>query len=143
MNSECTISELRPHEICAQAVQSILSLVQSYDDLFTLRRVSALVPYFVCASGLFSLAVEDSGSHMDFVQPRPRAAVEPQAAAPANSGVIPITSKTTSPAQIKVSAVAQARLLLSKMGSTHFAAAMAEAKLTEGLKSRRHSKRPS
>ncbi|KZZ91529.1 Fungal transcriptional regulatory protein [Beauveria brongniartii RCEF 3172] len=67
MNTEFATSELRPHDVCAQAVQSILSLTQSYNDLFTLQRVSALIPYFVCASGLFSLAVEDSGSHMDFV----------------------------------------------------------------------------
>ncbi|KAF1738491.1 Conidial development protein fluffy [Beauveria bassiana] len=143
MNTEVATSELRPHEICAQAVQSILSLTQSYSDLFTLQRVSALIPYFVCASGLFSLAVEDSGSHMDFVQLRPLAAVDPQAAAPAKSGVTPITSDTTSPAQIKVSTVTQARLLLSKMGSTHFAAALAEKKLTEGLTSWHRSRRPS
>ncbi|KGQ06697.1 Conidial development protein fluffy [Beauveria bassiana D1-5] len=143
MNTEFVTSELRPHEICAQAVQSILSLTQSYNDIFTLQRVSALIPYFVCASGLFSLAVEDSGSHMDFVQLRPLAAVDPQAAAPAKSGVTSITSETTSPAQITVSAVTQARLLLSKMGSTHFAAALAEKKLTEELTSWHRSRRPS
>ncbi|OAA33906.1 Fungal transcriptional regulatory protein [Beauveria brongniartii RCEF 3172] len=114
MNTEYATSELRPHDICAQAVQSILSLTQSYNDLFTLQRVSAMIPYFVCASGLFSLAVEDSGSHMDFAQLRPLAAVDPQAAAPAKSGVTPITSDTTSPAQVKVSAVTRARLLYLK-----------------------------
>ncbi|KAM3505773.1 hypothetical protein MY10362_002746 [Beauveria mimosiformis] len=41
-----TDTESQPHEICGQAVQSILALAQSYDDLFTLRRVSALIPYF-------------------------------------------------------------------------------------------------
>ncbi|KAF1732019.1 Conidial development protein fluffy [Beauveria bassiana] len=41
-----TDTESQPHEMCGQAVQSILALAQSYDDLFTLRRVSALIPYF-------------------------------------------------------------------------------------------------
>ncbi|KAK8142878.1 hypothetical protein G3M48_008065 [Beauveria asiatica] len=142
MNTEVATSEVRPHEICAQAVQSILLLTQSYNDLFTLQRVSAFIPYFVCASGLVSLAIEDSGSHMDFDELHPSAAVDPHAAAPAKSGVTPITSDTISPAHIKVSAVTQARLLLSKMGSTHFAAALAEKKLTEGLTSW-HRSRPS
>lgn len=55
--------QCQTEEICTQVVQSILELTQSYDDLFTLRRVSALIPYFICASGLFSLDMEDGGSH--------------------------------------------------------------------------------
>ncbi|KAJ3497960.1 hypothetical protein NLG97_g1503 [Lecanicillium saksenae] len=98
--TEIVDSELRPHEICAQAAQSILSLAQSYDDLFTLQRASALMPYFVCASGLLSLAGEDSGSHTDFVQLRPLAAVDPRAAALANGGITPIILDTTPPAPV-------------------------------------------
>jgi len=56
--------DVYPQEICTQAVHSILALAQSYDDLFTLRRVSGLIPYFICASGLFSLAMEDGGSQV-------------------------------------------------------------------------------
>lgn len=131
VGNESVIPDLWPHDMCAQAVQSILSLAQSYDDLFTLRRVSAWVPYFVCAAGLFSLAVEDSGSRLDFVQLRPQGAVQ----LPGSVDVVPQAAE----AQIKVSTVTQARLLLSKMGVTHPAAAMAEEKLTEGLRSWRRS----
>lgn len=58
-------SPIRPSEICTQAVQSILSLAQSYESLFTLRRVSGFFPYFVLASGLFSRVLEDNGLPMD------------------------------------------------------------------------------
>ncbi|KAH6855956.1 hypothetical protein B0I37DRAFT_366193 [Chaetomium sp. MPI-CAGE-AT-0009] len=52
---------IQAREACTQAAKSILSLAQSYDDLFTLRRVSGFMPYFVTAAALFSLAVEDGG----------------------------------------------------------------------------------
>ncbi|KAH8721037.1 hypothetical protein HC256_001410 [Beauveria bassiana] len=123
--------ELHPHEMCAQAVQSILSLAQSYDDLFTLRRVPAFVPYFVCACGLFSLAVEDSGPHMNFIQSRQREAAnseEAEAEETSNTHFLPMN--TTAKFRITVSTVVQARLLLSRMASTHPAAAIAEKKLS-------------
>ncbi|KAH6628042.1 hypothetical protein F5144DRAFT_577796 [Chaetomium tenue] len=52
---------IQPLEVCTQAAKSILSLAQSYDDLFTLRRVSGFMPYFVTAAALFSLSVEGGG----------------------------------------------------------------------------------
>jgi hypothetical protein len=52
---------IQPLEACTQAAKSILSLAQSYDDLFTLRRVSGFMPYFITAAALFSLSMEDSG----------------------------------------------------------------------------------
>ncbi|KAM3537244.1 hypothetical protein ARSEF1564_009832 [Beauveria bassiana] len=127
-------SEVQPHEVCVQAVQSILTLAQSYDDLFTLQRVPALVPYFVCASGLFGLAIEDSKADMDFVQLRPMAAISPQQPHPSNlqvAGFFP--PETTAPLEIKVSTVVQARLLLSRMGASHPAAAIAKKKLNQSL----------
>ncbi|KJZ68374.1 hypothetical protein HIM_12234 [Hirsutella minnesotensis 3608] len=51
-------SDIQPRDICLQAAQSILVLSQSYNRLFTLRRVSAFVPYFVCASGLAGLMLD-------------------------------------------------------------------------------------
>ncbi|PHH91331.1 hypothetical protein CDD83_902 [Cordyceps sp. RAO-2017] len=45
-------SDVRSREIYLQAAHSILTLAQSYCKLFTLRRVSGFVPYFVYASGL-------------------------------------------------------------------------------------------
>lgn len=137
VSSEAATSELHAFEICTQAVQAILSLAQSYDDLFTLQRVSALVPYFLSACGFFSLAVEDSGSTIDFVQPRQQEAVNPEEADvqdTSNMNFLPLY--TTTPSRITVSTVVQARLLLSKMASTHPAAAVAEKQLSEGLKSR-------
>lgn len=124
--------------MCTQAVQSILALAQSYDDLFTLRRVSALVPYFVCASGLFSLAVEDSGSNMDFVRHlSPRVTQELQLP---HADVAGSSSGTGSASRIKVSTVVQARILLSKMGKSHPAAAMAAEKLNENLQTWRRAR---
>ncbi|KAJ6785245.1 hypothetical protein PWT90_07212 [Aphanocladium album] len=141
VGSDLVSLDVQPHEMCAQAVQSILTLAQSYDDLFSLRRVSALIPYFVCASGLFSLAIEDSGAHLEFANMRPRTAISPQEPHPTNvQGTSFFPPETTSPSQIKVSTVVQARLLLAKMGASHPAAAMAEEKLGESLKSWRRSR---
>ena len=140
VGSDFAFSKIQPHEICAQAAQSILALAQSYDDLFTLRRVSALIPYFVCASGLFSLSVEGSGVDMDFINLRLRAKVGPQEPHPRpmrEAGLFP--SKTASLSQIEVSTAVHARLLLSKMGASHPAAAMAEEKLNVSLKTWRRS----
>ncbi|KAF1739612.1 hypothetical protein CRV24_001548 [Beauveria bassiana] len=113
---------------------------ESYDDLFTLRRVPALVPYFVCASGLFGLAIEDSKADMDFVQLRPREAISPQKPHPSNlqvAGFLP--PETTEPLEIKISTVVQARLLLSRMGASHPAAAIAKEKLNQSLTAWRRS----
>ncbi|KAM3541266.1 hypothetical protein ARSEF1564_005827 [Beauveria bassiana] len=129
-----TDTESQPHEMCGQAVQSILALAQSYDDLFTLRRVSALIPYFVCASGLFSLAIEDSGSKMDFIHLRPQGAVISEIPPPLLTNLGEPASET-SLSRVRVSTVVQARLLLSKMGESHPAAALAAAKLIESSQS--------
>lgn len=128
-------SDIQPHEMCTQAAQSILALAQSYDDLFTLRRVSGLVPYFVCASGLFILAMEDSGSRMDPVHLRlvddtrsisgAESKEHESAARRYGASVIP--------SHIKMSAAAHAGLLLEKMGSTHPAAVIAGRMLQEEI----------
>jgi hypothetical protein len=110
-----------------QAAQSILALAQSYDDLFTLRRVSGLVPYFICASGLFSLAMEDGGSRLDPVHLRlddnallmTRPEIKEHESAVKRYGASVVPSR-------EISAVAHARLLLAKIGSTHPAAATAD-----------------
>lgn len=47
---------------------SILSLAQSYDDLFTLRRVSGFMPYFITTAALFSLSMEGGGGVEDVDQ---------------------------------------------------------------------------
>lgn len=127
-------SEVQPYEVYVQAVQSILTLAQSYENLFTLRRVPALVPYFVCASGLFGLAIEDSKVDGDFGKMRPRAASSLQKTYPLNlqvTGFFP--PETTAPSEIKISTVVQARLLLSRMGASHPAAAIAKEKLNQSL----------
>jgi hypothetical protein len=59
-------TDIRPHEMCVQTAQSILGLAQSYDDLLTLRRVTGLLPYLICASGLFGVAaMRDSGLQLE------------------------------------------------------------------------------
>jgi hypothetical protein len=128
-------SDTRPHEICTQAAQSILALAQSYDDLFTLRRVSGLIPYFICVSGLFSLAMGDKGSHMEPVYLRLGDD------GPSMTSFEQMTHDTTDrhhgasifPSRVKISAATHARLLLAKIGSTHPAAIMADKLLQEGI----------
>ncbi|KAI5459495.1 hypothetical protein BGZ63DRAFT_391152 [Mariannaea sp. PMI_226] len=121
-------SFVQPYKICMQAAQSILALAQSYDDLFTVRRVSGFIPYFVCTAGLFSLAVEDRRSHPDsarlclgdasstIIQAKP----QEHKTATGHSGPL------VSPAVLEISAATHAHVLLTKMGSTHPAARIAE-----------------
>lgn len=49
-----------PRIICAEATQAILTLAQSYDNLYTLRRMPCFAPYCVFAAGLTQIAL-----HMD------------------------------------------------------------------------------
>ncbi|KAM4062339.1 fungal zn(2)-Cys(6) binuclear cluster domain-containing protein [Hirsutella rhossiliensis] len=58
-----------PREICLQAAQSILALTQSYANLYGLWRASPLVPYFVYASGLLSVAIEEAGHSITVTVP--------------------------------------------------------------------------
>ncbi|KAK3389821.1 nitrate assimilation regulatory protein nirA [Podospora didyma] len=143
-------SDIRPQEICTQAAQSILALAQSYDDLFTLRRVSGAMPYFVCASGLFNLALEDSGnSSVDSLDRHRRHQSSQQSSVRGDDEDSPMTNysygtkseppeqqfrdmsvsseatNTTSQSPLKTSAARHAQLLLAKMGSTHPAARIA------------------
>jgi hypothetical protein len=123
-------SDIRPHEICTQAAQSILVLAQSYDDLFTLRRVSGLIPYFVCASGLFNLAVEDNDTRTDLGDNAPvttRSEPRKDESAVEHYGASVIRS------HVKISATAHARLLLAKIGSTHPTAKIADRMLREEI----------
>lgn len=123
-----TVYNNQPHEICIQAVQSLLALAQAYDDLFTLKRVPGLMPYFVCTSGLFALGMDESGASIDPVHLR----AGNDASQPFNSKIIGDKSSdirhgnpNRSP-YIQLSAVTHARLLLAKMGSSHPAAALAQ-----------------
>lgn len=126
-------SDIQPHEICTQAAQSILALAQSYDDLFTLRRVSGLVPYFICASGLYGLGMIDSGSAMDPVHLRLRDQTPPMIKFEPNmyETVVNHSGASAPPSHLKMSAAAHARLLLAKIGSTHPVATMAERMIFE------------
>ncbi|KAH7166516.1 nitrate assimilation regulatory protein nirA [Dactylonectria macrodidyma] len=125
-------SDIQPHKICAQAAQSILALAQSYDDLFTLRRVSGLIPYLICASGMYGLGMSESGSPMEFVHLRLGDYTLPPVQSERDSSGFG-TKKTTAsapPSHVKMSVAAHARLLLAKIGSTHPAAMVAERMLT-------------
>lgn len=121
-------TNIQPHEICTQAAKSVLSLAQSYDDLFTLRRVSGFIPYFITASGLFSLGMEDAGSRVIDMYPRSHdnASFLNKAEMKEHEPVTIGDGIPVPPSHVKVSVVAHSRLLLAKMSTTHPAAAIAE-----------------
>lgn len=126
-------TDLRADEICIQATQSILALGQSYDDLFTLRRVSGLIPYFICASGLFSLGMEEGGSQIDDVHLRPgdEASFTASASTADRESFAAYTGTHAAPSHVRMSAAAHARLLLAKISSTHPAAVVADGMLRD------------
>ncbi|KPM39394.1 hypothetical protein AK830_g7157 [Neonectria ditissima] len=126
-------SDVQPHEICTQAAQSIMALAQSYDDLFTLRRVSGLIPYFICASGLYGLGMTDSGSTMEPVHLLVRDQTPPMIKSEHDRYQTATGRSTTSaPApHIKMPAASHARLLLAKISSTHPVATIAKRILLE------------
>ncbi|KAK1754718.1 fungal transcriptional regulatory protein [Echria macrotheca] len=134
-------SSLKPHEICIQATQSILALGQSYDELFTLRRVSGLIPYFICATGLFSLAMEEGGSEVDPVHLRPGddasfmsgGEMDVGGAVPDSPIIYRSPETASSPSHVMMSAAGHARLLLAKMATTHPAAKQADKLLRQEI----------
>lgn len=48
-------SRISPREVCSQAADAILTLVRSYDQLYTLKRTPSFVPYIVLTSGTVHL----------------------------------------------------------------------------------------
>lgn len=127
-------SEIRPREICLQAAQSILALANSYGGLFTLRRVSPLVPYFVSASGLMSLAMEDAGEGMESVYARVgETASRNIKADPDGDDISMRGGVSSSQSHARISAVTHARLLLTEMSRAHPGAEMAEKLLRREL----------
>ncbi|KAL2192727.1 putative nitrate assimilation regulatory protein nirA [Corynascus similis CBS 632.67] len=132
-------SDVRPQNICSQAAQSVLALAQSYDDLFTLHRVSGFIPYFITTSGLFSLAMEETGSRIDDVYLRwgdhdlESGASDRQMEEDKlddNEGGAPAATS-----HLKMSMAAHACLLLAKISSTHPAAATADSLLRHEMES--------
>ena len=117
-----------PLEICSQAAQALLALAQAYDDLFTLKRVPGLMPYFVCTAGLFYLAMGDSGMAVQPVHLRAGGnGSQLRQSMTLEHGYIDAESRSSQNSSfIQMQAVAHAHLLLAKMCSTHPAAAAAE-----------------
>ena len=57
-------SSVSPRDVCKQAADAIATLVNSYSQLYTLRRTPCFVPYFVLTSGithLVTLSTEGGG----------------------------------------------------------------------------------
>ena len=54
-------SRISPHDVCSQAADAIITLVRSYDQLYTLERTPSFVPYIVMAASIMQL-VRMSGS---------------------------------------------------------------------------------
>jgi hypothetical protein len=48
-------SRVSPHDVCSQAADAIITLVRSYDQLYTLARTPSFVPYIVMASCIMQL----------------------------------------------------------------------------------------
>ncbi|KAH6959953.1 hypothetical protein BKA56DRAFT_623991 [Ilyonectria sp. MPI-CAGE-AT-0026] len=126
--------DIRPREICLQASQSILALTQSYGDLFTLQRVSVFIPYFVSASGLLSLAMEDASEGMQSAHAHVGETASPKIKADPDDDDMAIQGTvSSSQSQAEVTGVAHARLLLTEMGRAHPGAEMAEKMLRRGF----------
>jgi len=90
------------------------------------------MPYFITASGLFSLGMENGGSRVVNVNLRSGddvygAEMKEHELATAEDG-IPV-----SPSHVEVSAAAHASLLLAKMSTTHPAAAVAKRMLEQEI----------
>lgn len=57
-------SNISPQEMCSQASNAITAIVNSYSNLYTLRRTPSFVPFFVLSSSVFHLAmVEEDASN--------------------------------------------------------------------------------
>ena len=130
----------QPHEICMQATQSILALAQAYDDLFSLRRVPAFMPYFVVIAGLFGLSMEDSGFGMAFVHLRTDVSSSQSQMLESRCKGNDVRGKIDYSGHcpyVQISAVSHARLLLDKMSLSNPVAAVAERQLREALLGRK------
>lgn len=131
-------SSNQPHEICIEATQSLLALAQAYDDLFTLRRVPGLMPYFVYIPGLFGLAMEDSGLLMDPVHLRVGSNASQIFKFHPREDTSADKKKNLDDSQyIQLPATTHACLLLAKMCSSHPTAAVAERLLQEAMLNRK------
>ncbi len=145
---------VHPREICLRAAQSILGLSEAYVDTFGLRTVSPLMPYFVCASGLLSLAVEEPGHGILDAVPIPqhghndgclaKTTESPQETIKKEPDDDPVDLEShyghkssgeqhnrpsPQPMPIKMPIVTHARLLLSKMSFGYSAAFLADGML--------------
>ncbi|KAK0713419.1 fungal-specific transcription factor domain-containing protein [Lasiosphaeria miniovina] len=54
-------STISPQDVCCQAADAIRALLRSYSQLYTLKRVSSFVPYFVLAASIMRFTVWISG----------------------------------------------------------------------------------
>jgi hypothetical protein len=55
INLQITSSGVSPRDVCNQAADAIAALVNSYSQLYTLRRTPSFVPYFVLTSSITHL----------------------------------------------------------------------------------------
>ncbi|KAB5536119.1 hypothetical protein GE09DRAFT_341374 [Coniochaeta sp. 2T2.1] len=62
INYGIDVAGTSPRVVCAEAVQAILDVTQSYASLFTLRRTPCFVPYFMFAAGLTRIGLESEST---------------------------------------------------------------------------------
>jgi hypothetical protein len=89
-----------PRTICTEATQAILSLAQSYDSLYTLRRMPCFAPYCVFAAGLTQILLnidEGKGSEGGYPSANQTTGWSPGSTTSPGSvpGASPATSATT------------------------------------------------
>ncbi|KJZ68614.1 hypothetical protein HIM_11993 [Hirsutella minnesotensis 3608] len=122
-------SGIRPHDICLQAAESIIALSQSYSRIFTLRRVSALHPYFICTAGLAGLAMGRTCNNVTLAVARPISSREPSLTRKADAevdGFNTYQQGSSAPSAGKISIVAQTSQLLAEMSANHRVASTVE-----------------
>jgi len=134
-------AQVFPREICDQAAHAIISLTQTYGRLYTLRRISGFVPYFVYAASIVLMAVDAGGpsNAQNSVSASEASRATPSGGAPNMLGVASYPKETKT---ISSSHVLDARLLLADMGSTHKFAAEAGRKIWDRINAAERKRAP-
>jgi len=55
LNLKIKGSPVSPRSVCIEAARNILSLVEAYKDLYTLRRTPSLTPYLILTAGVMAM----------------------------------------------------------------------------------------
>ena len=70
-NQNITESTTSPRKICSEAAENLFTLIKSYRDLYTLRRVPSFVPYMILTANLAYLVDLTDDDDDDNDEPNP------------------------------------------------------------------------